>query len=104
MLATRRAEVHDATLERRCSFACGVMSGLERHWFGRAPSRSAVGHAGWYGASFAFWDPEVDLVVSCAFNGIWPSSSAGPMIRRPRIVQAIYQQLDLLRRPMRHVG
>lgn len=86
-----RERVYDRVLGRECGYGLGFMTGLVDHQFGRAPSRSAYGHSGNVGSSFAYADPEHDLAVAVLFNGVVDAESA--FLRRPVVVRAVYEDL-----------
>jgi CubicO group peptidase (beta-lactamase class C family) len=86
---------YDAVLDRECDYGLGFMVGLDRHFFGRDCSALSFGHSGNLGSSFAFADPAQALAVAVVFNGLVDHESA--FVRRPRLVRAIYADLDLRR-------
>jgi CubicO group peptidase (beta-lactamase class C family) len=90
----QRARTFDAVLQRECSFGCGFMTGLRDHNFGVAPSAVSFGHAGWFGLSYAFADPEVGIVAAILTNGIRPDPRVGAEVDRRIRVASLYGLLD----------
>lgn len=90
-----RPRQYDSTLKRECSFGSGFMTDLVDHHFGKCPSAAAFGHVGFMGNSFAFADPDNDLVVALLYNGLFPNPQAGIEVRRPRQIFEIYRLLSL---------
>jgi CubicO group peptidase (beta-lactamase class C family) len=95
MLAGERAPRADEVLRRECRFSGGFMTDLSTHFFGRQPGRDAFGHAGFLGNSFAFADPEREVVVALLLNGIRMGDTAAE-IRRPWLVNCIHDDLSVL--------
>jgi CubicO group peptidase (beta-lactamase class C family) len=91
--STARPPVHDAVLDRVCSYGLGFMTSLADHAFGPNCSPNSFGHSGNVGSSFAFADPDHDLAVAVVFNGIVDHQSA--FLRRPVLVRALYNDLGL---------
>ena len=83
----------DVTPGRPAGFGLGFMTPLSSHFFGEAPSQRAFGHAGQGGTSFAFADPECDLVVAVLYNAGLDADTA-LSFRRVHLVDAIYRGLD----------
>ena len=88
-----RPRVHDAVLDRECTYGLGFMTDLADHQFGQECSPSSFGHSGNVGSSFAFADPAFDLVVSVVYNGVVDAESA--FLRRRALVRSIYEDLAL---------
>lgn len=84
---------YDVTLDRDAGFGLGFMTPLSSHFFGERPSPRAFGHAGQGGTSFAFADPEHDLVVAVLFNAGLDADTA-LSFRRVNLVDAIYRELE----------
>lgn len=84
---------HDVTLDREAGFGLGFMVPLSSHVFGDRPSARAFGHAGQGGTSFAFADPDADLVVALLLNAGLDADTA-LSFRRVHLVDAIYRALD----------
>ncbi len=82
----------DVTLGRPAGFGLGFMTPLSSHFFGDAPSGGAFGHAGQGGTSFAFADPEHDLVVAVLYNAGLDADTA-LSFRRVHLVDSIYRGL-----------
>ena len=95
MLAGERTPRSDPVLRRECRFSGGFMMDLSSHFFGRHPGRDAFGHAGFLGNSFAFADPERELVAAVLLNGIRMDDGAAE-IRRPWLVNCVYDDLSVL--------
>ncbi len=91
--STARPPVHDAVLDRVCSYGLGFMTSLADHAFGTMCSPTSFGHSGNVGSSFAFADPDHDLAVAVVFNGIVDHETA--FLRRPVLVKALYSDLGL---------
>jgi CubicO group peptidase (beta-lactamase class C family) len=91
--STARPPVHDAVLDRVCSYGLGFMTSLADHAFGPMCSPTSFGHSGNVGSSFAFADPDHDLAIAVIFNGIVDHESA--FLRRPVLVGALYTDLGL---------
>ena len=92
--STNRIPTYDRTLGRVCSWGLGFMTSLGDHAFGEACSTTSFGHSGYMGASFAFADPDEDLVIAAIYNGI----ERAPIIasRRIALVREIYTELGLV--------
>lgn len=91
--AARLPVTEDVTLGRAAGFGLGFMTPLGSHFFGEGPSMSAFGHAGQGGTSFAWADPEADLVAAVLFNAGLDADTA-LSFRRVHLVDAIYRALD----------
>lgn len=86
----------DPVMRRICRYGRGFMVELsERHGFGSYVSPTAYGHSAGDGGSFAFADPEYELVVVVLPNGFgsWETS----VQLRARIIDTVYRQLGLAR-------
>jgi CubicO group peptidase (beta-lactamase class C family) len=92
-VSNARPRTYDEVLARECDYGLGFMVDLAGHHFGRACSPSSFGHSGWLGGTFAFADPDHDLVVAAVLNGIVDSETS--FVRRPSFVRAIYTDLGL---------
>jgi CubicO group peptidase (beta-lactamase class C family) len=92
-----RQVVHDQTLGFEASWGLGFMTGLGRLGFGPYVSERAIGHTGQVGTSIAFADPDHELAVAILYNGVIDQPT-GMALRRPAIVNDIYQDLGLERR------
>lgn len=85
----------DVTLGRPAGFGLGFMTPLSSHHFGDAPSEAAFGHAGQGGTSFAWADPERDLVAAVLFNSGLDADTA-LSYRRVHLVDALYRAVGAL--------
>lgn len=90
----QRPRSFDGVLDRECTYGFGFMTELADHAFGPRCPTGSFGHSGNVGSTFAFADPERDLAVGVAFNGLVDAESA--FVRRPAIVRSIYRDLDAL--------
>lgn len=93
--STNRKDKNDPVLGRTCDFALGFMSNLNTHRFGTRPSSGAFGHSGFLGNSFAWADPECDLVVAAFRNGITGDPRKNVEQIRPILIAQIYDELGL---------
>jgi CubicO group peptidase (beta-lactamase class C family) len=91
----QRPEAFDRVLERPCRFGFGFMVDLRHHLVGSWCSERSFGHLGFAGSTFAFADPEHDLVVAMLGDGLLdPGTAVGH--RRPALVDGIYRELGLV--------
>jgi CubicO group peptidase (beta-lactamase class C family) len=95
MLAGEGTARYDEVLRRDCRFSGGFMVDLSTHFFGRQTGPDAFGHAGFLGNSFAFADPQRELVAAVLLNGIRMGDDAAE-IRRPWLVNSIYDDVSVL--------
>lgn len=93
--STQRSSVEDGTLGRSCSFGWGFMTDLASHGFGHMPSAKAFGSVGFMANSFAFADPEDDLVVASFTNGLSPDPRFNAEVTRPDRASIVYATLGL---------
>ncbi len=91
-LATRRQRTDDPVLGRPAAFAGGFMVDLADSGFGEWVSPGSVGHLGWSGGSWAFFDPESDLVVAAMVNGATLSGGRFEMWRT-ELIDTLYRGL-----------
>ena len=91
-VSPQRNQVFDHGLGRECRFGFGFMVDLLHHSYGRHCSNRSFGHSGNAGMSFAFADPELELVVAIHYNGVLDAQTA-VRYRRPVIVDAIYRHV-----------
>jgi CubicO group peptidase (beta-lactamase class C family) len=92
--STHRVPTYDKTLGRVCPWGLGFMTSLGDHKFGEVCSTTTFGHSGYMGASFAFADPDQDVVIAAIHNGIErPQFIAS---RRIALVRDIYDDLGLV--------
>jgi CubicO group peptidase (beta-lactamase class C family) len=90
----QRPLVFDRVLQRPCRFGFGFMVDLRHHVVGSSCSEGSFGHLGFAGSTWAFADPEHDLVVAMLGDGLLdPATAVGH--RRPTLVDGVYRELGL---------
>lgn len=88
MLHHRRGRTFDHGVKLTCDFGPGVMRGLPDHWGDCGLSDDSYGHSGLMGASFAFVEPEEEIVGAAIFLGMSDVETHRTYLR-PLVVQEL---------------
>ncbi len=79
---------------REPQFGLGLMTRLDTHGFGQAPSPESFGHSGFLGLSFGFADPTNQLAVAFITNELG-RRSANPVVNRSKWIDRLYSLIGL---------
>jgi len=94
MVQPATPRLYDIMMTRECTWGLGFMTALGDHRFGTRVSANSFGHSGYHGMSFAFADPEHDLVVALVLDGLVEGGYNVKTLRR-QLIDRLYEELGL---------